>query len=190
MAQQPGFQRLVAVLFFAGSIGVAIATFTLHKEHPLTMEVPRSQYPVGAVEFIREHQLAGKVITFFDWGEMVIFHLPDCSPSMDGRLDTCYPRTLIAEHWKFYNGETCDKTVFNPDDADLALLPVKLAGAAALGSQPGWRAIYYDDVAVLLARDVKRFPKLGNLQLPISGTEGSPAGRAAFADESQRWKKD
>ena len=74
---------------------------------------------------------------------MVIFHLPDCPPSIDGRLDTCYPADLIKAHWKFYNAEPFDEKVLNPDQADLALLPANLAGAGALAKRPDWKAIYF-----------------------------------------------
>jgi hypothetical protein len=186
--QNSALQNLAIVLLFAAGIGTGVATFTLHKEHPLTMEVPRTQYPVGAVDFLRDHEMRGPMLVFFDWGEMVIFHLPDCPPSMDGRLDTCYSRELIAAHWKFYNDEPYDKTILDPEKAELALLPVKLAGAAALAKQPGWRAVYFDDTAVILARNLVKFPRLGGLQLPVEGPKTADIGRAAFADQSPRWK--
>jgi hypothetical protein len=188
LRQQPGFQRTATALFLCCAAAVASATLTLHKEHPLTMEVPRANYPTGAVAFLREHEMRGKLLTFFDWGEMVIFHLPDCPPSIDGRLDTCYSRELIDAHWKFYNGEPFDESVFNPDEADFALLPATLAGAGALAQHPGWRAIYYDDTAVILARKAERFPKLQSLTLPVAGPKSAALGRAAFADHTAREK--
>ncbi len=183
-----GFQKTATVLLAVISAGIGLATFTLHKEHPLTMEVPRSQYPVGAVDFLREHQLHGRTLAFFDWGEMQIFRTPGCPPSIDGRLDTCYPRELIDAHWKFYNHEPFDEKVLDVDQADLALLPANLAGTAALAHRPGWSVIYYDDLAVILARDVERFPELRGLSLPVAGPRSAVAGRAPFPDHSARWK--
>ncbi len=187
-ARRRNFQKVAAALFIAGSMGIAIATFTLHKEHPLTMEVPRAKYPVAAMDFMRENRLNGRLVVFFDWGEMAIFHLPGCPPSIDGRLDTCYPRQLIAAHWKFYNDEPFDRAVFNPEEADLALLPSNLAGALSLSHKPGWQAAYFDDVAVVLVRDAKRFPKLNGLKLPVADGKAAVLGRAAFADRSPRWQ--
>ena len=152
------------------------------------MEVPRSEYPTGAIDFLQEHQLHGRMLTFFDWGEMVIFRLPGCPPSMDGRLDTCYSRELIAAHWKFYNGEPFDEKVLDVDQADLALLPANLAGTAALAHRPGWTVIYYDDLAVILAREVERFPELSSLSLPVVGPKSAVVGRAPFPNHSPRWK--
>ncbi len=183
-----GFQRIATVLFALISVGIGVATFTLHKEHPLTMEVPRSQYPAGAVDFIQQQQLHGRLLTFFDWGEMVIFRLPDCPPSLDGRLDTCYSRELIRAHWNFYNGEPFDPGVLDIDQADLALLPANLAGTAALAHRPGWTVIYHDDLAVILARDVGRFSQLRSLPLPVAGSKSAVLGRALFPKHNPRWE--
>jgi hypothetical protein len=182
------FQKLAIILLIIGGAGTAVATFTLHKDNPFTMEIPSARFPNGAVAFLREHELRGKMLVFFDWGEMVIFHLPECPPSIDGRLDTCYPPELIAAHWKFYNGEPFDQKVLNPDEADLALLPATLAGAAALAKRPDWKPIYYDDTAVILARNPTRFPQLATLALPVKGPSITGLGRVAFLDRSPRWK--
>jgi hypothetical protein len=187
LGHQAAFQKFATVLSAAAAAGIAVATFTLHKEHPLTMEVPRSQYPTGAVAFLRANELQGRVLTFFDWGEMVIFRLPKCPPSLDGRLDTCYSRELIDAHWKFYNGEPFDERVLNIDGADFALLPANLAGAATLARRPGWQVIYYDDLAVIMVRGVERFPQLHSLSLPIVGAKSEVQGRVPFPARNPRW---
>ncbi len=181
-----GFQRLATLLSAAVSVGIGVAAFTLHKEHPLTMEVPRSQYPIGAIDFLREHQLHGRTLAFFDWGEMQIFRLPGCPPSLDGRLDTCYSRELIAAHWKFYNDESFDPKVLDVDQADLALLPANLAGTVALAHRPGWTVIYSDKLAMILVRDAERFPELRTLSLPVIGPKSAVVGRATFPNHSAR----
>jgi hypothetical protein len=188
LGRRADFQKFATRLLALISVGIGVATFTLHKEHPLTMEVPRSEYPTGAVDFLREHQLHGRMLTFFDWGELVIFELPGCPPSMDGRLDTCYSRELIDAHWKFYNGEPFVENVLDVDQADLALLPANLAGTAALAQRPGWTVIYQDDLAAILARDVGRFPELNSLSLPVAGSKSAVLGRAPFPNLSPRWK--
>jgi hypothetical protein len=151
------------------------------------MEVPRSQYPVGAVDFLRQNDLRGRLLVFFDWGELVIFKLPGCPPSIDGRLDTCYSRELIAAHWKFYNSEPIDQKILKVDEADLALLPVELAGTAQLAKRPGWRVVYYDSLAAVLARDSGRFPALRDLVPPVAGPATATQGRASFPDQGPRW---
>jgi hypothetical protein len=188
LGRRGDFQKFATILFAVIAVGTGVAAFTLHKEHPLTMEVPRSEYPTGAIDFLQKYQLHGRMLTFFDWGEMVIFRLPGCPPSIDGRLDTCYSRELIAAHWKFYNDEPFDGKVLDLDQADLALLPANLAGTAALAHRPGWTLIYYDDLAVILAHDMNRFPELSSLSIPVVGPKSAVVGRSPFPDRSSRWK--
>ncbi len=123
---------------------------------------------------------------FFDWGEQAIFHLPDCPPSVDGRLDTCYSRELIAAHWKLYTGEPLDDSVLNPDQADIALLVSKLAGTAELAHRPGWQVVYFDDLAAVVVRQPSRFPGLGGLTLPVEAPKTATLGRAPFPDKNPR----
>jgi len=174
-------QLVMAVLLSMLTIGEVAATFLRHKEHPLTMEVPRSQYPLGAINFMRAHGVEGNLLVFFDWGEQCLWELPQCAPSIDGRWETCYPRDLIPEHWKFYNGEPVDKKILDISKADVALLPVNLAGAAALSSKYGWQAVYFDSLAVVLVRDPRRYPQLP-AHLPEAGPPSATMGRAAFPD--------
>lgn len=186
VGQRRAFQKFAPALLGIATLTVAIAAFTLHKEHPLTMEVPRSRYPTAAIEFMRNHQLQGKVLSFFDWGDMIIFQLPGCAPSIDGRLDACYSRPLITAHWRLYNGEDVDQAVLPIDAADLALLPSKLAGTLALRSRPGWRLVYFDETAALLARDVQRFPGLARVEMPVQGPNEAGVGRTPFPSLSPR----
>jgi hypothetical protein len=101
-------------------------------------------------------------------------------------LDACYSRPLIAAHWKLYNGEEVDQSVLAVDQADLALLPTKLAGTLALRNRPGWRVIYFDETAALLARDFQRFPGLKDAQMPVQGPREADIGRASFPDVCPR----
>jgi hypothetical protein len=147
------------------------------------MEVPRGQYPVGAVEFIKRQELRGNILMFFDWGEMCLWELPDCPVSMDGRMDACYPHDLILEHWGVYNNDRpVNPKILDVGQADMALLPVNLAGAVALAKQPGWQAVYVDDLAVVLVRNLERFPKLAAESLPVQGGPAAALGRARFPD--------
>jgi hypothetical protein len=175
-----GVQFAASGLLAAAALGAGVGAFTLHKDHPLTMEVPRSQYPLSAMAFMRAHELRGNLLVFFDWGELCLWALPDCAVSLDGRWETCYPRALIPEHWKFYRGEEVDPEILDIGKADLALLPANLAGTLALSHREGWQVAYYDDLAVVLVRQARRFPKLALEKLPVAGPADAAKGRESF----------
>ena len=182
--RHPIGQRIFTALLLLASAGSLAATFALHKERAWTMEVPRGEYPVAAVQFIHEHELRGNLLVFFDWGEMCLWELPDSRVSIDGRLDTCYPADVIAAHWNFYNAEPFDATTLHLNRADFALLPSKLAGSLALAKQDGWQAVYFDNLAVVLVKSTNQFPKLAGLKLPVEGYSNATEGRAVFPNHS------
>jgi hypothetical protein len=173
-------QKISTALLAAASLGIIFAAGTLHKERAWTMEVSRKEYPVAALGFIKQHGLHGNLLVFFDWGEECIWELPDSRVSIDGRLDTCYPREVFAAHWNFYNAEMSRQPVLNLEQADYALLPPNMAGAVMLWKQRGWQPVYSDDTAVVLVKDLKQFPLLDGLQATVHGSAESDKGRAAF----------
>jgi hypothetical protein len=182
-------QQFVSMLLAVACGGTLFASFVIHKEHPFTMEAPRNQYPVAAVKFIRDHEIKGNMLAFFDWGEMVLWELPDCSPSIDGRLDTCYSRNVIAAHWNFYNGEPVNSSALDISRADLALLPMNLVGAVNLSKTPGWKTVYVDLLAVVLVRDSERYPKLVGTDLPVKASEKAIRGREPFPNVNPRLQR-
>ncbi len=132
------------------------------------------------MQFIQQHGLRGNLLFYFDWGEMCLWELPDSRVSMDGRLDTCYPPDVIAAHWNFYNAGSFDATALDLSRADFALLPSKLPGALTLARHFGWRAVYFDSLAVVLVKTTGQFPKLAGIKLPVQGDANATQGRAAF----------
>jgi len=166
-------RRFGAVACAATAVLVVYLTFTLRKENPWTMEVSWREYPVAAVRFMRSHGLKGRLLVFFDWGELCLWHLPDCPVSVDGRLDTCYPRSVIRANWAVYNGELPDPSVLDLRSADIALLPSRLAGVALLRERLGWRTAYHDALATVLVRE-------GWNQSPVVGGPEAVAGRSPF----------
>ncbi len=181
--EQQSVRRTALFVMIFGIFGMILATVFLHKERFWTMEVPRSQYPVAAMDFMKRTVPKGNLLIFFDWGEQALWELRDCRPSIDGRLDTCYPRKVISAHWKFYNAEKFDESILDVSKANLALLPVKLAGALELSKRAGWHALYYDEVAVFLVREPAPFSKLRGIT-PVAGEKSGTKGRAAFPNKS------
>ncbi len=59
-----------------------------------------------AVDFMRERQMSGRIVTYFDWGEYAIWNMPaDLKVSMDGRRETVYsdrsdrrPPAVVSRH--------------------------------------------------------------------------------------------
>ena len=182
LGRRPAAQKILTALLLLAASGIIFATFTLHKERAWTMEISRQQYPVAAVEFIKQHGLHGNLLVFFDWSEQCLWELPDSRVSIDGRLDTCYPREVITAQLKFYNAEPFDPAALDLNQADLALLPSDMTSAVQLAQSGGWQAVYLDERALVLVKNAGQFPKLSGLKLPMEGV-GATKSRAPFPDQ-------
>ncbi len=150
------------------------------RQHPFAIEVPRDIYPVSAIDFMREHELTGNTLTFFDWGQEVLWELPRNPVSFDGRLDTVYPVPVMDAHWRFYAGESPGPAL-NLSRAQVALLPTGCGGIERLGAA-GWTIVYRDPLATILVQAPSSFPKLSSLTLPIRVGAQAVQGRALFPD--------
>jgi len=168
---------LAAALLATGA-GCLAASLAPIREHPFTIAVPRDTYPVAAIDFMRRHQLTGRTLTFFDWGQQVLWELPLNPVSFDGRLDTVYPDEIRDAHWRFYAGETPGPGL-KPAEAEVALLPSSSGGVDLL-RQSGWSLVYRDPLAAVLVQTRARFSALAGLSLPVQGGRAAVQGCAPF----------
>ena len=62
-----------------------------------------------AVRFMQRNHLAGKMISWFDYGEYAIWHLaPAVKVSFDGRAETVYSEQVREAHMRFYVADAPD----------------------------------------------------------------------------------
>ncbi|MBP9912695.1 MAG: hypothetical protein KBF26_04735, partial [Opitutaceae bacterium] len=150
------------------------------RAHPFTLEVPRAIYPVAAIGFMREHKLTGHTLTFFDWGQQVLWELPHNPVSFDGRLDTVYPPAVMTAHWRLYAGQGIDPAL-RLDEAAVALLPTGSPGVSLL-RQAGWQPVYHDPLATVLRKDRASDSTLPPLTRPAEGGPAATSGRTPFPE--------
>jgi hypothetical protein len=124
------------------------------------------------------------MLSFFDWGEECIWELPESPVSIDGRLDTCYPRQLLQEHWNFYDGKPVDREILDINQADFALLRSDVVGILTLKHDPAWTVVYQDRLSVVLVRNLKQFRKLQGVGLPVRTPLKSLSKRDPFPKQT------
>ena len=162
---------------------VAAGIWCLHisqsglRQYPFRMEVSRSLFPVAAIEYMKTHHLRGNTVSFFDWGQQMLWELPDNPVSFDGRLDTVYPQDVMDAHWRLYAGQ--DPGPALPlNQARYALLPTSSRGVEFLLNRY-WTVAYYDPIAAVLVRQPKR--KAAPPE-PVLGGPAALAGSVPFPD--------
>jgi len=159
----------------------AVATAFRRDLRPFTMRIPVSEYPVHAVRYIEQAGLRGNLLVYFDWGELCLWALPQCRVSLDGRLDTCYPRRVIDAHWRFYATGRAPTADLDLTQADLALLRTDLPGTAAMAADPAWAVVYRSPLATVLAKVRDGNPAPGS-PVATHDTEGRAPDSVPFPD--------
>jgi hypothetical protein len=123
---------------------------------------PETVFPVRAVEQ-NLRQLAPRaamprVLTSDQWADYLIYRLyPEQRVFFDGRSDFFGP-AIGGDYCKLMASENSWRELLERYQFDLALLPHAWALSSALESEPQWRRVYQDSVAVLYARQPRVQP--------------------------------
>lgn len=116
-------------------------------------------YPVGAVDYLRQHQFRGNLLTPFDWGSYVSWKLhPGVRVSLDSRFEVAYPLWLEEEIFSFYLARPGWSGVLVKYPTSAILVPVRMPVARQLAELAGWRCCYRDDSAELYAPSESDLP--------------------------------
>jgi len=116
------------------------------------------QYPVGAVEYLREQSFAGKVLVPFEAGAFVSWKLyPAVLISCDGRYEVAFPPQQVQELWDFYATQRNWQQTLRRYPPDLILVPrpnplEQLLTTPRPAAEDAWQQVYCDDGFTLYAR--------------------------------------
>ncbi len=170
------------------------------------IEVERAAFPVSAFEFIERHQLSGRMVTEFNWGQYCLYSFsPRILVSVDGRFDTSYSREVLdvnldfmmGDHPRFRNrspqtGPFQADRVLDLNQPNLALIDRQRTKCVeAIERRPDWLLLYQDALAQVWGRrEVYDDPKSSEYLPPSerlisnetqAGTVAYPALPAAAA---------
>jgi hypothetical protein len=136
----------IACALIAGG-GVAVA----RNVGCVRMDSPGLPDPVVR-DYIRTHQLRGRLAVWFDWGEYAIWHFsPALSVSVDGRRETVYSDGVLRRHLMFYYVPSTRQQFLEEVRPDYIWVPSNLPVVAGLRSD-GWKQLAGGPSSVLLGR--------------------------------------
>jgi hypothetical protein len=135
--------------------------------NPLTLKLPEQPdaqdnrhslfYPAGAVNFMKQQGLSGKILTKFEWGEYLIWELhPGSLIAFDGRYETVYPPEVEDKFFEFSEARPRWRGFLEDYPPDLILLDKRMKIVELIGKEPPWRQIYADAGCVLFMADKKK----------------------------------
>jgi len=154
------------VLYLVMTLLIAGLGYKFVDKDPLSLKIPAyprvevggvGYYPVGAVDYIRQHHLAGKVLADFRWGEYLIWILyPQCRVAFDGRYETVYPKAVADKYFDFLGGRANWRQFLEDYPPDLILLDTNSGVYPLMLGAAGWRLVYGDSGCALFQKEASK----------------------------------
>lgn len=137
-------------------IFIAVSTrYTLffNKTNPLEIEVPQDSFPVSAISFMKENDISGNALVFFDWAEYCIWKLyPDCKVFLDGRFLSAYSLKTIRDYFDFLYLNKDWENALKDYPTDIIIIHRLNPVYERMLSRPDWILILKDDIAALFLK--------------------------------------
>ncbi|HEY9788165.1 MAG TPA: hypothetical protein V6D17_22445 [Candidatus Obscuribacterales bacterium] len=110
------------------------------------------QPPFDAVKFLKREMPSGRVLNDPQFGDMLIFHLND-PPKLfiDTRFDM-YGIKIVSDYETMVRCEPGWETLINKYDVRWVFLAPRAEIVKRLSTDAGWRQLYRDEAAVVMAR--------------------------------------
>lgn len=110
-----------------------------------------SEYPVNAVNFLRQNPQPGPLYNNLGWGGFLMWYMPDYPVAVDGRNDL-YGDEMDQVFYGSQNADEGYKTDPYLNEAGVVVLDATVPLAKVLTVDPRFRLIYQDQLAVVFAR--------------------------------------
>jgi hypothetical protein len=123
-------------------------------------------YPQAALTVLKEAGVEGNLVTFFDWGEYIIWHAgPEIKVSIDGRRETVYSPDVYQKHLDFWFGTSQWDRLLEEFPADAVLIIQGTRTDDLLRRSLGWQLVFEDDHSVLFVNE--QFEGLSAIQRAV-----------------------
>lgn len=147
-------ESLVEKAGLAAALALALALFTANTGFTMRGldEAVSSEFPVNAINFLRQNPQPGPIYNTFDWGGFLTWYMPDYPVAIDGRTDL-YGDEIDTRFFKTQQGDA--SYVEDPylNECHVILLSTKVPLASVLLQDSRFHLIYQDSIAVVFARD-------------------------------------
>jgi hypothetical protein len=105
------------------------------------------------VAMVKERELQGRLVVWFDWGEYAIWHFaPQLLVSIDGRRETVYSDQVMQKHLNFYYVPSSSDAFLVETRPDYIWLPADLSVVSKLLAD-GWMPMFRGPRSIWLSRD-------------------------------------
>lgn len=129
-------------------IGAGLVRF-LPSQQEIEATITKS-YPRGAVEYIRQHPIAGPILNEYTWGGYLIWTLgPEHRVFIDGRADIYEYGGVLADYLRITQLDHQTLPLLRAYGIEACLIERQASLATLLAALPDWEKVYGDDLSVL-----------------------------------------
>jgi hypothetical protein len=132
----------------AASLAVMVSLAITHVTNPALRTQLSITEPVFAVDFVKQHGIAGPLYNDFNWGGYLIWNLPNLPVSIDGRA-----ALMGQEHLDRSIGTMGAQAGWSTDpeltSAGVVIAPVTAPLSAVLQMDPRFHLVYQDKLAMV-----------------------------------------
>ncbi len=137
---------LLALVIFGGAVKVGV---TLRANEKAQKEA----FPVDAVDFVEEHEIASSMYNLYRWGGYLIWRLyPDQKVFIDGRADV-YGEALIDQYLQVYQLREGWEEPLDAYGVKLVIIDRGSSLSTVLNASPEWERRYADEKAAIFVRE-------------------------------------
>jgi hypothetical protein len=134
---------------------LALAAFTVFLAFPrprnLASQMEKAN-PVKALAYIRRSGLAGRMLNDYAFGGYLLWAAPERKVFIDPRADLYDPAGILKEYARFISLAEDPRPMLDKYRIDFCLLAPDEPVARVLQFLPGWKKVYSDGQAAVLAR--------------------------------------
>jgi hypothetical protein len=135
-------------------ISLVIAAFCIFRPSERSLQrLVAIDYPVYAVEYLREHPQPVPMFNEYGWGGYLISQLGPAQPVfIDGRADLYEYSGILPDYFVAASGQVAAIRVLARHDIRSCLLNRSSALAGLLDQSTDWKKVYSDDLSVIFIR--------------------------------------
>jgi len=112
----------------------------------------RREFPRGAVDYLREHPIPGRLLNYYDWGSYLVWEFPERKIFIDTRGDVYEFAGVLDDYFRLARLQPGGFSVLRTYKIEACLLPRGMPLASVLRALPEWSRAYEDELAVIFVR--------------------------------------
>ncbi len=149
------FSQKVFIPIFAALSLYFLLTLFYSGNRLFTLVIPREEFPVNAVTFIKQNNISGNIFSNFNWAQMCIRELsPASKVFLDGRYETVYSDSLIQGYCDVVFGKRGYKDFLAGfPETDIMFLQKGEVLTESLAKDREWIKVYSSTVAEIFLKN-------------------------------------